>query len=349
MNKTPYLSDAIYILKAFAMCSIVYAHLSFFTPLTTVMGAVGTMGVPVFLILAGYLTKPEKARFTTVLLKLCKRIIIPWLILGTFTFLTHIIADNASFSFDNYARWILGYLTWLYYVPVYLFCRIVEFFFYRLHRKTIRFVVLSFFISISLLSKYLTQIGILGLGWITPFQNPFNFICYYFIGIVFKRNDCAICEPKNYVELTIVISAIISIALFILRIIISASSIWLVFIKLLMNSSVAVFLFFFSSLIACSSRMQCMRRGLIYIGKRTYLLFFIHMQFGVSLFNLLISRFGFSQHVVNGITLFMPFVILPTLSIIIYATEKLLEKLTLKKYAWLIGMSLVFGSENKTI
>lgn len=328
-------SDTIYIEKAFAMCSVVIAHLSFSAPLTRIMGVVGTLGVPTFLILAGFLTKEEDADFRRLLPKLVKRIIIPWAILSTVTYGIHIVMDNKPFTYADCIAWNLGYMTWLYYVPVYLICRLAGVAYYKLHKRQIRFLFIFSIFALSTISKYLTQYGIWGVTkWMTPYQNPLNYIGYYFIGILIKRKYLWKVPEIKYVVFSLISS--ITGFLFLARMFLPTNSFLLAPVKLVMQAFVAIEFFYLSVFIAYKKTK--IGNGLIYIGRKTYLLLFLHMQLGVSVYNAILNGLTVSERAANALTLFAPGIIITLIASAIFVTEKMLKRTILRNYIWVIGL-----------
>lgn len=331
------LSDSLYIERVFAMCSIVFAHLTFYAQFKRPMGIIGTMGVPIFLMLSGYLIKQEDANFSKLVPKLLRKIVVPWIILSTFTYLIHIIMGNTSFDTVDCIKWDLGYLTWMYYVPVYLICRIIGGVYCRINKKVIRYIFVAVVFGASLVSKYLTQCGIWGVTkWLTPYQNPINFICYYFIGVLVKEKNA---WPVHSIKPSFVIITFITSCLsFVARILIPATSFILVLVKIAMNCSATTLLFCVSMFIVCRNPDNAICKGLIFVGKRTFLLFFIHMQLGVSVYNALISRLSLQPITLNLLTVFAPIPILCILSALVWCVDILATKLGLGKYAWIVGL-----------
>ena len=339
---SPYLkrgdiSNAIYVEKAFAMYSVVIAHLHFFEPLSVVMGVVGTMGVPTFPILAGYLSKSEDSVFRGLLPKLTKRILVPWFFLSTITYIIHIVADKQPFVFWDCVAWDLGYMTWMYSVPVYLISRLVGGGYYGIKSSGLRQIYFVVVISMSCASKILTQYGVWGVTmWITPYQNPLNFVVYYMIGILFrKRFDWNIPQIKvPYLAPSIVIcglSVVIRMSI--------ATEHWLIVpIKILMQISVAVVFFYISVLFLTWNKSKVIKHGLQYIGKRTYLLFFFHMQLGVSLFHVIMSKLSLPSAILNAMTVLAPIPIICALSFLIWCLDRLIIKMKLERYAWVVGL-----------
>ena len=117
------LSKTLYVLRALAIICVAAAHCESFryAPAETVRGLLGTMGVPCFLICSGYFFDPaqEAKVFWT---KKLKSIVIPWIVWGILTFAIMVVMGGRTLNAVEAIRWIIGYKTWLYFVPVLLCC-----------------------------------------------------------------------------------------------------------------------------------------------------------------------------------------------------------------------------------
>lgn len=181
-------SQALYILKGYAIVSVICAHCFYRNPILQNMTSIcGLLGVPIFLICAGLLLDTDKT-ITELLKGKILSVILPWIFYGIITYF--ISTKFKGVDFTNMVLWIFGYKTWLYYVPVYLVCIILVHFF-----KNNALLVIS--IIVCIISNILTNIGVLNFDVITPYQNPINWIGFISIGVYLRRNNFLMYGIRN--------------------------------------------------------------------------------------------------------------------------------------------------------
>lgn len=110
------ISDFFYRLRGFAIISVVYAHCLFSdVSMSYAANLIGIIGVPVFLIASGYFFRKQSIKdFIT---SKFANIVVPWLIWGSVAYFVSLLAGGHI----KYIPYLLGFGTWLYYVPLYLF------------------------------------------------------------------------------------------------------------------------------------------------------------------------------------------------------------------------------------
>ena len=177
------------IARVFAVLSIVAAHVSINGPefITNMIRAVSSIGVTVFIILSGYFYRTQKYNSVFELLKdKFKTIIIPWLVMGTFTYVYYAVVSG-GFSVSKWILWLLGYKTFLYYLPMLMLCYII---FYKRNKITLYGAIL-----ITVISVYCTAFGFLDgtidALHITNYLNVFNWVGYFAIGCLLQQLDPA--------------------------------------------------------------------------------------------------------------------------------------------------------------
>ena len=173
--------------RIYCLISIVSAHMYFYgTFAYDFLSRLGTIGVILFLIMAGYFFKPSK--FTSVghLLKnKFYSICIPWLFLGSLTWLYKATLSSQFRSVNEYFKWILGNGSYLYYIPVLLLC------FLMLYKAPE--IILYALLPITAVSIFLTTCGLLDpiysfIG-ISAFLNVFNWIGFFSLGMLLQKID----------------------------------------------------------------------------------------------------------------------------------------------------------------
>lgn len=255
------LSERIWAIKAIAVATIFFAHMPLvvnYPPMVEkIYQLIGWIGVPTFFIMSGFLYKT----ITYIgWIKKVKRLIVPLLIWGTLTYLVHCIPSNTAFSFVDLGKWIIGSKTYLYFVWVLL----AIFILYTLYDNPVLWIV------IGIVSVILTQYQIIHYTqfW-TPYMNPFNFISYFSIGILLRRQN----EIRSYLIRK------------------SSLIIYVVLLSILCCTVVGLELTWYFNLhthIAqiCSSLLivalmlvfQVKSKFLLYVGKTSFVIYLTHMQ-----------------------------------------------------------------------
>ena len=264
-------SNIFYILRGFAIWSVVYAHsLNLQNHYLSVLGSlIGLIGVPLFLICSGYYFKnqpwPEFWR------KKFKSLLCPWIIWGTCAYAVSCFLGASELSMIRYISYLLGYNTWLYYVPVYFSILLVY--------NTVKVKFMDFgLIIISMLSIVLTYVFHLQIlaGFMTFYQNPLNFIFFFSIGRILKENDVLEqIQGGGGILFMASIVVIFSILYFFLtdNIVRYVNPFALLF-----QLSFVVILFRVVAIIKGSKVMA-------YLGKNSFIIYFLHMQIGIALTN----------------------------------------------------------------
>lgn len=180
------ISNLFYSLRGFAIISVAYAHsLSLCNDtMQRIYTVIGLLGVPIFLFCSGFYFKQQSK--SNLIKKLTTDIVIPWLIWGIFNFFITISTGKTELNALSFLKYICGYGTWLYYIPVYLIIRIL----YQKYNSNL-FVLTT--IIVSLASSLLTHLYLLTQNtsvtyWITPYQNPLNWLSFYALGITCNRS-----------------------------------------------------------------------------------------------------------------------------------------------------------------
>lgn len=176
--------------NAMAILSIVSAHITIRSPevLANLYATIGSIGVVLFLIKAGYYFKNYP--FVVLVRKKFVSIILPWIILGSLVFVVNTILTSGIFNFSDWLLWLVGYKTYLYFVVVLLMCFLL---FYKNNMVTLLGAIV-----INAFSLVLTACGVLEpvieALHITNYLNIFNWIGFFAIGILLNRVN----EEKLY-------------------------------------------------------------------------------------------------------------------------------------------------------
>ena len=170
-------SNFFYILKGFAIISVIIAHtavlnsnyIKFDNSILSLFGSFGLLGVPCFFLAAGYFYFNSNKSFKGLVLNKLNSIILPWIFCGTIVYLISSFfgSKNNSISAYSYIMFIIGYGSLFYFLPNLLFFYLV---FFSIKQMIIILIVPVIFINIA---------SILALNDIfNPYLNPLNFISF---------------------------------------------------------------------------------------------------------------------------------------------------------------------------
>lgn len=301
-------SKVFYVIRGFAILSVVYAHsLNLSDPCLSRVGTLlGIIGVPLFLISSGYYFQKTPID-TLFFLKKFKTLISPWLIWGTIAYVLTIISSRVECSFFNYILYLLGCYTWLYYVPIFI---VILFLFnlIKIDNKSILFLIL-----LSLLSNVITDNFFYSSEYFTSYQNPLNWIIFFAIGIWLKQENFLYYLSSRIRLFAFLIS---SLALIIL-IFVEKICYWnLVCISFELIS----FGFFYAISFKFSDKLKVLE----ILGRKSYILYFLHMQFGIYFTNRLLDTFCLQN---EFLLLFLkPLIVVLITLFIVYFLETILNR-----------------------
>lgn len=185
----------IYLLKAFAIFSVVCAHTavepkesSMWIDLAVrILSAIGTMGVPIFFIVSGYLYYGNQRGIKDFFCRKCKTIIVPWFFCETIVWF-YVVLRKGGITFNAWLKYVLGVYHSTYYLTVLMILYIL---FWRI--KKYECVLIG--------SILLSSLCVLGLGYgvpfvlewnkltITSYLNIFNWILYFALGMLLKKKE----------------------------------------------------------------------------------------------------------------------------------------------------------------
>lgn len=325
MTSSSDISYFFYQLRGVAILSVAYAHLpAFASPeLSKVASMIGLIGVPLFLFCSGYFFRKSAINGLFFRRKF-HSLLCPWLIWGSITFVAAVAYGNRSLQPIDFVHHIMGYYSWLYYVPMY-------------------FCILLLYNAVS--SKYLNVIAIVAClfscilscfdffsffdRWFTFYQNPFNFIGFFAIGKMLResnRTDLLLNKPKLW-QLLLAVSLLV----------LSGALLWMSGSPIRYINPLCI-LFELSAIVAIVYiRVLYGRMSLLCaFGKNSYLIYFLHMQFGKSIAKMVFSILGIDNEVF--IILFMPLSIVFITLCMILLMGKVLELARLRGWKRPLGI-----------
>ncbi|MBQ9735286.1 MAG: acyltransferase [Clostridia bacterium] len=173
--------------RIWCLLSIVAAHVSY--PATfaeTFWSRLGTVGVPLFLFMAGYFFVPSRFESVWQLIKKKSLTIgVPWLCLGSLTWLYNAIQSSLFRSVEGYFNWMLGNGSYLYYIPVILLCFLL---FYKAPKGVLYLALLINVLSVVLTAAGLLDFAVSFLG-INHYLNVFNWLGFFTFGMLVQQVD----------------------------------------------------------------------------------------------------------------------------------------------------------------
>ena len=265
-----------------AILFVVMMHCIYSTrPVSRVAGAFGILGVPIFFFTSGFFFDRREA--TKVFWKKKMRsIVIPWLLYGTLLYLFACALNNFSKVELPFLKWIIGNGSWLYYVPVLIQCFIL---FRICDNKWFDMVVFLLFI----LSNVLCVLDIIDhLPWYTKYQMVFNWCGFFQLGMIARKNILAVMTLLNRKPVKAAI-----VGLWILSAIYYFTTDFVGYWSpvALVHELLGIVAFF---VIADT----CLKKAnlLVDIGKNTYVIFFLHMQFGIPTVRRIFTPLGLMEN-----------------------------------------------------
>ncbi len=188
--------EYIYILKAFAIFGVICAHVSFVQEDADVISIkcgellnyFGTIGVPIFMILSGYLFEKNKKNFAEFWKKKLVSIVIPWIFCETLLWL-YIVVRKGGASFLKWLLFILGYNHSTYYLSV-LFILYILFWGKIKNWKLYIMFALSIFSIVS--TGWHIGINYMNSLFGTFYLNPLNWVSFFVVGIIISKKNLLI-------------------------------------------------------------------------------------------------------------------------------------------------------------
>lgn len=185
--------ELIYIMKSLAIFSVICAHVASVPESANIwnrivsdfLSYIGTMGVPVFFLLSGYLFERNRRSFGEFWKGKVKSVFIPWLFCETLLWL-YVVLRKGGITLKAWVLFMIGYKHTTYYLTVLI---IMYLLFWRVKRNW----GIAVLISISFLSMICTgwNFGISFINeWFGVFYlNPLNWMCFFAVGILISRNN----------------------------------------------------------------------------------------------------------------------------------------------------------------
>ncbi|MCM1500559.1 MAG: acyltransferase [Clostridium sp.] len=186
-------SDRIYILKGLSIVSVVCAHIAYDTSecfteqiALNLLNTIGSIGVIVFLLIAGYLFSFNQDSYAVFWKKKWRHLVLPWIFCGTLVYLQCFSLWNfhnwdfwfeeniKAFDLKDYITYLVGGGSFYYYMTMLLFCFSVFGFINREKNVSLYIIIMLIWIFFMRSSVYNSE---------TPYMDPKNWVGYFGVGI----------------------------------------------------------------------------------------------------------------------------------------------------------------------
>lgn len=319
-------NEIIYKMKGIAIISVIFAHCGnrithsiVDMNLDYIRGSIGTIGVPIFLIISGYLYNNNKP-FWEFWKSKFESTIIPWLFWGTFVWSYEVVRKGLDYA--KLSEWLLGIGTYLWYMRTIVLLWLVLYFVKKYQTK----LILFFCVCAGRVIVYDFHL--------VPITNLIveNFVLwlpFFIFGMVLKDSEKLKKYKIKKTNSIIAIICVVSIVLYHRGNITYFSEMFL------------LYAFGCSYIIFCMMKKffgaGILNEELLFLGKNSFLIYMIHMPLAGAMSNL------FSREI---FLLYM--VLLQPLGVIVIAKFgiKLLELFS-EKFSWISTVTGVNGATNR--
>lgn len=321
------ISNTLYVLRALAIVCVAAAHCeSFqFELAEKIRSLIGTMGVPCFLLCSGYFfssTQVTKVFWT----KKLKSIVIPWVVWGILTFAVIVVLGGRSLSIVEAIRWIVGYNTWLYFVPVLLCC-------FALFRISVKRGWLILNAGLFVCSWLLSYINVFKTNELfTLYQIPFNYTGFFLLGYLLKGYDL-----KKLLSVSRLIKACVCVGFLFISVLYGiygkSISYWGSLFSIPFELTACVVMFW----LAASLNEFCLLSD---IGKRSFFIYFVHMEIGSGIAKAVLFRWlPKNLAIIDYLMVIIKPIIIVAITYLIYiCIKKLFQLFRLEKLSWIISV-----------
>lgn len=205
------ISRCVWCAKAVAILTVIIAHSDFQNVrpswLVILFQRIGSMGVPVFLLLSAYYYRPTKYASLQELLNSRKTTFFPWIILAGACYLWSYLRMGKEINVQSCLQFVLGYNSLFYFLSVLILLQVLFYFFrYVSIRKMAGICIVLSIISTELAAFGITD-DIISKAGLTNYLNIFNWVGFFSIGLYLqtKEDSWIIGYIKKYFGLAILI------------------------------------------------------------------------------------------------------------------------------------------------
>lgn len=316
-------SSAVWQMKAWAVLFVICAHCGYVTEqssycshiVSRLLGTLGSLGVPVFFFLSGYVFKYKP--FSVWLRKKFKDFVIPWLFCGTMVYL-YVVMRKGGLSFFSWLRWIFGENSYLWYMTVMILLWLCAEIIYKavaVKKWDIK-VICAVGIIASVCGLILEYTHIIDFH---PYLNIFRWLWIFLLGIILRQNHLIKSTKKSAWILPAFIAVLLS-----LSVIGIDTNYWKY--NFFIIAPITIFVFIHSFV-----RNHKIGRLIEDIGKKSFAIYLIHMPVAGVVVNVF-SRFS---DFIGILTFIRPIIVLCITYLFILILERISDLIGLNK-AWLI-------------
>ena len=314
-------SNMLYCLKAFAILSVVSAHMPFGgdTIAEFVRISFSQIGVIIFFISSGFFYSRKRNDEKCFWKKKTKYLFIPWVLWSSIVYLISAFISRSFNGFPlSYIKAILGIgnVYWYLSVLVILFILFKYIYFYT-HNWPLYLCIV-----ISIVSIYLSAFGVIKYVYLSHYYNVLNWIGFFALGILIRRKNWI----SKLAQIPFFSVAIVAWALLVLMVVKRGT----MFDGYIDVYSLPIELCGFVSFLFLS-KILSKSRLLVDLGKKSFLIYLMHLQIAGAIN----TRLPYN-------TLFYilrPFIAVTVCYLLTKIFEFLINKLQLNKYNYILGLN----------
>ena len=264
-------SGFFYIARAFAIFSVICAHMNFgegHLIANTIRNSLGEIGVCVFFVISGFFYNRKSNDSIVFWRKKLSHVITPWFLMSTLVFLISAVFLHATkLSLISFLKNFFGFGTHYWYMTV----LIIMFILFQFISKKWQYIscliisVISVYTSAVLLAVFSLRIN--------QFLNIFNWVGFFALGIVLRKTDTIniIISRKNKIILLFSSITCMFVCVYVQVLTNIPTNSYISFTSLLFEISGMIIVFLLASVL-CDSKL------LIDIGKKSYFIYLTHIQ-----------------------------------------------------------------------
>lgn len=319
MNERSY----IYAMKGLAIFCVVCAHAAPVPEGTNTwnclasdfLNYMGTMGVPIFYLLSGYLFERNKKKFGEFWRGKVSTVFVPWIFCGTLLWL-YVVLRTDGITFKSWLLVILGYQQITYYMTV-LIIMYVLFWGAKKEWEIIGLILFSVFST--LCSGWDFGITIVNRWTGTFYLNPLNWMAFFALGMLISRKNCLMNLAEKLEKVTP--CTILTSILYFTVMKVVGGGVPSYFSKYALIGHIINL----SLILGLAGKIlkipKNAKNAVIYVGKISFSIYLLHLLFVTGVLNKITNYFD-----IFVITLMRPFAIIFIVSIMVWLVEKVCER-----------------------
>lgn len=320
MGITKTQSNSLFVAKAFAILSVICAHMTFtneYMVADIIRSCLAQIGVCVFFILSGFFYKRQENDCKEFWSKKLNNVLVPWFLISTCTFMLSVVINRSLSGFPlSYVKYFLGFGSLYWYMTI-------SFILFAVFKYITKNWQLVLCVIISIISVYLSFFNIIPHNqYFNQYLNPFNWVGFFALGILLRKFNLLdkLTNTKAFV-LSFIGLAISIVAATVFR--------EKEFMSYIDATSLFTEVFGFTAVLNFSNWLANSKL-LVDIGKKSFFIYLMHIQF-VGFIN---SRLPY-----NPVFLVLrPFIALAVCYVVAVLFKCILKLLKLDKYSFIFGL-----------